>query len=178
MDDRRRPPVARLPKAFSHVNPGGEPVVRSGSGRAGQAKLGRHSPGNQVWLNWLARFKWWLGHVQEKHASDLALPRRTDTWSHRPEREKVIKWVKSGRMYVKWGNLEEYGHVWFIPSTCPTKFWLTNFLAEKSAAPATPIHGRKSELHVSRESWVSQYFGSQWRPTKPLPMVTSVPTFW
>jgi hypothetical protein len=42
----------------------------------------------------------------------LASPRQTDTWSHRSEREKVIKGVKSGRMYVKWGNLEEYMLNW------------------------------------------------------------------
>jgi hypothetical protein len=78
----------------------------------------------------------------------------------------------------KSSELRHKGHVWFIPLIGPTKFWLTNFLAEESAAPTTPIHWRKSELRVSRESWVSQYFGVEWCPTKPLPMVTGVPIFW
>jgi hypothetical protein len=52
------------------------------------------------------------------------------------------------------------------------------FLAEESIAPVSPIHGQKSELHVTRTTWVRQYFGVQRPPTKSRPTVAGEPIFW
>jgi hypothetical protein len=91
----------------------------------------------------------------------------------RPEYPEAAKYYSLD----KWRS-SLIGHVWFIPPTSPTKRWLTNFLAQESVAPVSPIHGRKSELHVSRTTWVRQYFGVQRPPTKPRPTVVGEPIFW